>query len=54
MKYTVKLIFRFTEIVTVEADSEREAKELAITESEGPEYECWEDSQILPVGNKGE
>ena len=45
MKYKVKLIFKYSDVVHVEADSEKEAVSLAINECM-EEYECFYDAEI--------
>ena len=39
-KYRVKLVFKYSDVVHVEADSEKEAIEKAMPECR-EEYECW-------------
>lgn len=45
MKYEVKLIFKYSDIVHVEAENEKEAIEKAMQECE-EQYECFYDCEI--------
>lgn len=45
MKYAVKLIFKYSDIVHVEADTEKEAIEKAMTDCE-EQYECFYDCEV--------
>lgn len=45
MKYAVKLIFKYSDIVYVEADSKEEAIEKALGECQ-EEYECFYDAEV--------
>jgi len=44
-KYRVKLIFKYSDVVHVEADNEKEAVSMAM-ESCQEEYECWYDAEV--------
>ncbi len=45
MKYRVKLIFKYSAVVHVEADSEKEAIEKALPDCE-EDYECFYDAEV--------
>ena len=45
MKYKVKLIFKYSDVVHVEADSEKEAIQLALEDCH-EQYECFYDAAV--------
>jgi len=45
MRYKVKLTFKYSDIVHVKADSEKQAIEKAIMEAQ-EEYECFYDAEV--------
>lgn len=45
MKYKVKVIFEYSDIVHVEAESEEEAIRKALDEAH-PEYDCFSDAEV--------
>ena len=45
MKYEVKLIFKYSDVVHVEADTEKEAIELALNDCQ-EEYESFYDAEV--------
>jgi len=46
MKYRVKLIFKYSDVVHVEAESEKEAIALALEEAQ-EEYESFYDAEVM-------
>ena len=47
MKYKVKLTFKYSDIVHVEAEDESEAEKLALQDC-SEQYECHYDTEITP------
>ena len=45
MKYKVKLIFKYSDVVYVDAEDEKEAIEKAMAECE-EQYECFYDAEV--------
>ena len=45
MKYKVRLIFKYSDIVHVEAETEKEAIEKALPECD-EQYECFYDAEV--------
>ena len=45
MKYAVKLIFKYSDIVHVEAETEEEAIQLALVDCQ-EEFECFYDTEV--------
>jgi len=46
--YQIKLTFKYSDTVSVEAESEKEAIKLAL-ESAEEEYECFYDAEVMEI-----
>jgi len=49
MRYKVKLIFQYSDIIHVEADSKEEAIKVALNSKFEEEYECFYDAEVNEI-----